>query len=106
MTRAPNLPIDYGVNLIEGKMIRFIRLFLGVVILGCFSFTAWAKPVASPASLKDAQCSQSVCTKNCDTKGLKCLITCDDKANGNCRINLNHVTPIGVLEVRPKRASP
>src|SRR5215831_7064449 len=37
---------------------------------------------------------------------LKCLITCDEKANGNCRINLNHVTPFGVLEVRPKRASP
>src|SRR5262245_29576621 len=33
-----NLPIDYGVNFIEGKMIRFISLFLGVAILGCFSF--------------------------------------------------------------------
>jgi len=87
-------------------MIRFIRLFLGVGILGCFSFTVWAKPITSPAPLKDAQCSQSVCTKNCDTKGLKCLITCDDKANGNCRTNLNHVTPFGVLEVRPKKASP
>jgi len=37
---------------------------------------------------------------------LRGLITCDEKANGNCRINLNHVTPFGVLEVRPKRASP
>jgi hypothetical protein len=87
-------------------MISFIRLFVGLATLGCFSLTTWAKPVTSTAPLKGAQCSQSVCTKNCDTKGLKCLITCDGKANDNCKTNLNYVTPFGVLEVRPKKASP
>jgi hypothetical protein len=84
-------------------MTRFIALLMGLATLGYFSAT-WAKPVTSTA--KDAQCNQSVCAKKCDTQGQKCLITCDDRATGNCKVNLNHVTPFGALEVRPKRASP
>jgi hypothetical protein len=88
-------------------MIRFIALFLGLATLGYFSPATWANPATSTAPLKEAQCKQSVCTKNCDAKGQKCLVTCDDKATGNnCRKNLNHVTPYGVLEITPKRASP
>jgi hypothetical protein len=83
-------------------MTRFIALFVGLATLGYFSLATWAKPITSTAPLKDAQCGQSVCTKNCDTKGQKCLITCDDKATNNCKKNLIHVTPYGVLEVIPK----
>ena len=88
-------------------MIRFSSLFVGHAMLVSFSFATSANPVTSTAPLKEAQCSQSVCTKNCDAKGQKCLITCDDKATGNnCKKNLTHTTPYGVLEVTPKRASP
>jgi hypothetical protein len=87
-------------------MTRFIALLMGLATLGYFSAT-WAKPVTATVPPKDAQCNQSVCAKKCDTQGQKCLITCDDKATGNnCKANLNHVIPLGVLEVRPKRASP
>jgi len=88
-------------------MIRFSSLFVGLATLVSLSLATSANAVTSTAPLKEAQCSQSVCTKNCDAKGQKCLITCDDKAAGNnCRKSLNHVTPYGVLEVTPKRASP
>ena len=88
-------------------MFKFIKLLVGLATLGYFSLATWAKPITSTAPLKDGQCSQSVCMKNCDTKGQKCLITCDDKATSdNCKKNLNHVTPFGVLEVIPKRAPP
>jgi len=88
-------------------MIRFSSLFVGHAMLVSLSLATSANPVASTAPLKEAQCSRSVCTKNCDAKGQKCLITCDDKATGDkCRKNFNHVTPYGVLELTPKRASP
>jgi len=88
-------------------MIRFSSLFLGLATLLSFSLATSANPVTSTAPLKETQCSQSVCTKNCDAKGQKCLISCDDKATGNnCKKNLNHVTPYGVLDITPKRASP
>ena len=87
-------------------MTKLIALFVGPAALGYFSL-AWAKPIVSTATSKDAQCSQSVCITKCDAKNEKCLITCDDKAAGNnCKKNLNHVTPYGVLEVTPKRGSP
>jgi hypothetical protein len=88
-------------------MLKSVTLMVALATLGCLSLATWAKPVISTATSKDTQCSQNVCTTKCNAKNEKCLVTCEDKAAGNnCTKKFNHVTPYGVLEVIPKRASP
>ena len=86
------------------KMQKTIKLIVPFTVVGCISTVAWPQSVTSSAALKDVQCRQSVCTTNCDGKGEKCLVTCDDKKpSGNCAKSFYRASPYGVLEVTPPR---
>ena len=84
-----------------------ITLIVAFATLEFFSTGTRAESLTSKAILKDVQCRQSVCATKCDTKGEKCLVTCDDKQTGNkCKKSFYRVSPFGVLEVTPQQKSP
>jgi hypothetical protein len=100
---------DYQNELSSGRkqMRRSIALLIvALAMLWCVSSLAtWAQSVTLPATSKDTQCRQSVCTTKCDANGKKCLITCDDRETGNNCGKSVHVTPYGSLEVMNQRGS-
>ena len=88
-------------------MPSLITLIVAFATLGCFSTGTRAEPLTSKAALKDVQCRQSVCATKCDAKGEKCLVTCDDKQTSDkCKKSFYRVSPLGVLEVKPRRGTP
>ena len=112
VTVIPSPPLqiclsNFRVNFIGEKNVQVYYTVSGPRDAGVLFTSNVGQAHYFDSALKRRSISQSVCMKNCDTKGQKCLITCDDKATSdNCKKNLNHVTPFRVLEVIPKRAPP